>query len=117
MSKSITEKELKIAAKKLNLQYGVVEVLINKVKEVRKEYEKLDIDEMIKSIGFDYSNLDKLKKTYNIDGQLYQDIFYILRDTYTKTYNKAIEDAANNARCKFGYQAVDKKSILRLKKL
>lgn len=33
MERQITEKELKIAAKQINLQFGLIELLINKVRE------------------------------------------------------------------------------------
>lgn len=36
MAKGITEKELRIAAKNMNLQYGIIDVLIANAKELRK---------------------------------------------------------------------------------
>jgi hypothetical protein len=40
MNRQITEKELKIAARQVRLQHGVIEYLIAKVRENQSYYEK-----------------------------------------------------------------------------
>lgn len=63
MSKGITEKELKLAAKNIKLQYGVIELIINEAKKIRLNECDHDFIGINSSVS-DYSRKCKKCKKY-----------------------------------------------------
>ena len=91
MNRQITENELKLAAKKLNLQYGLIELLINEVRKIQRQTNDLKLndiksnEQILVQLGFTPTEPNKKLLFDNIINQA-------MNEAAKQSYNQALSD-------------------------